>query len=457
MRGPLDEIVLAIGALLIALSARMFYSTRALIARCRTADGRVTHYNTEEDPDSGVPFYYARVRFRDASGIEHETRGSSGLREPPTVGAPVRVTYDLSYPSNAWITGSSLPWVLPWLVLILGLTAVVIGLLLPTSEASACAPAPRMGERVNVAEEAAVIVWDPASKTEHFIRRATFTGEAREFGFLVPTPTVPVLARVDDGVFDRMHGLTTRRTEYAIEKKIDWTPLLFLPFASRHKGETMVGSRAPVEVLSTQKVAGYDAAILDATDATALSRWLADNGYATTPDLAQWLDVYVAQRWIISAFKIDKSADAITARTSAVRMSFATSEPFFPYREPASQREGASEPRVLKVWFIGPERVTGRVAGQAWTGQLFWSEAFRDLEAGGVKIAGGQRLTAFEDHATPRPGVADLYFVRDRDQDQRVPPPIVETQIETTHVPADVVLALPAMIALVWWRRRRRP
>ena len=58
--------------------------------------------------------------------------------------------------------------------------------------AIACAPAPHANDRVYVIEESAVIVWDPATKTEHFIRRATFHGKAGDFGFLVPTPSVPI-------------------------------------------------------------------------------------------------------------------------------------------------------------------------------------------------------------------------------------------------------------------------
>ena len=309
---------------------------------------------------------------------------------------------------------------------------------------------------VNVAEESAVIVWDPTTNTEHFIRRATFSGGARDFGFLVPTPTIPVLARVDDDVFDRMQGKTTRRTEYRTEQSIDWTPLLFMPFVRRNKGEGAVVGRPAVEVLSAQKVAGYDAAILHANDATALSQWLAGNGYATTPDLAEWLDVYVKQGWIFSAFKIDKEADAITVRTSAVRMSFVTERPFFPYREPASQREGTSIPRVLKVWFIGPERMKGRVGDQPWSGQMYWSERVKDDEVGGVKVAPTARMTAFEDHATPRPGVDDLYFHRDGDQRELVPPPLVETDIDVTHVPADLVLAPVLVVTFALWRRRRK-
>jgi hypothetical protein len=321
------------------------------------------------------------------------------------------------------------------------------------AEAAACAPAPRYGEHVTIAEEAAVIVWDPSTKTEHFIRRATFSGEARDFGFLVPTPSVPELQRVDNDVFDRMHALTSRATVYATERAIDWTPLLAMPFLLGSKSETTTAARPAVDVVSTQLVGGYEAAILDATDANALQQWLTDNGYATTPELTEWLNAYVAKRWIISAFKIDKNADSVTARTSAVRMSFKTEEPFFPYYEPESQRTASS--RMLRVWFIGPERVTGRVGDGAWPGELYWSGPARDLEAGGVKLAPNARLTAFTDPSSPRPAVADLYFGRDSDQREVIPPPYVATQIATTHVPVDLVLA-PLLIGALLWRRRRR-
>lgn len=331
--------------------------------------------------------------------------------------------------------------------------------LLCSRDVLACAPAPHAGEFVAVVEESAVIIWEPATKTEHFIRRASFRGEARDFGFLVPTPTVPVLTRVDDGVFSHLAAKTVPATVHETRKRIDWTPLLLLPFLAssvKDGAPATTAARAPVEVLSTQRVGGYEAAILDATDAAALSRWLETNGYATTPDLTAWLDVYVQQRWILSAFKIDKDASVTDAMTSAVRMSFTTERPFFPYREPASQREGPSDSRVLRVWFVGPERVRGTIgADGAWPGQLFWSDALRDLELGGVSLTGNERLTAFEDHETPRPGVDDLFFVRDPDQGKVLPPPQVITETETTNVPLDVVLA-PVLIGGWWWRRRVR-
>ncbi len=312
--------------------------------------------------------------------------------------------------------------------------------------AFACAPAPHAGDRVYVVEESALILWEPATKTQHFIRRATFQGKADDFGFLVPTPTAPTLSAVDDSIFDKLNATTARKTEHVTRKRIDWTPLVLVPFMLRHKGEGVIATAPPVEVLATQKVAGYDAAVLDATDAAALREWLEKNGYATTPDLEEWLDAYIQQRWKITAFKIDKDQPEGTASTSAVKMSFTTDRPFFPYREPASQRD-ASMPRALRIWFVGPERVAGTIGSNGhWPGVLMWSGPYEN----------GTRLSYYVDTSSIRPGTDELFFARDADQSTHIPPPYIDETVKTTHVPADLV-ALPILIlGFVFWRRRRR-
>ena len=340
--------------------------------------------------------------------------------------------------------------------------AAVILLLAGVRTAWACAPAPQEGDRVAVVEESAVIVWEPATRTEHFIRRATFRGAARDFGFLVPTPTVPQLAEVGDAVFDILEARTRPETVYVTRRQVDWTPLVAALFVTGRGVETATTAANPVDVVSVQKVAGYEAAVLDATDAVELQRWLTENGYAASPDLVEWLDAYIRKRWKITAFKIDATQPESATRTSAVKMSFVTDQPFFPYREPASQRD-MTESRSLRVWFVGPERVGGTIAGvAAWPAQLRRSQtlddSFRsDLEVrANVSLPPGTRFTAFEDSSTPRPGTDDLFFARASDQSTVIPPPYVVETIDRTPVPLDMVALLGGVVIFFGWRSRRR-
>src|SRR5262249_53159001 len=162
----------------------------------------------------------------------------------------------------------------------------------------------------------------------HFIRRADFQSEAPDFGFLVPSPSQPELAEAPDSVFEILDEATRPQivegTEYQV---MICTPMEFLLSAS----EPPVGAGPRVQILDTQRVAGYDTAVLRADDAAALSQWLSARGYPSRPELQQWLEPYVRAHWVVTAFKIAKRARTagMELGTSAVRMSFATERPFF--------------------------------------------------------------------------------------------------------------------------------
>jgi len=310
----------------------------------------------------------------------------------------------------------------------------------------ACAPAPHAGEMVNVVEEAAVIVWDPATKTQHFIRRATFQGNARDFGFLVPTPTAPTLAAVDDEIFETLQEKTKRQVVERTRRKIDWSF-----FTEDRDGATTAAG--PVEVLQTAKVAGYDAVVLDASDARALVDWLREHDYATTPELEAWLDAYIRQRWMITAFKIDKS-QADSARTEAVKMSFTTERPFFPYREPPS----SNSHRVLRIFFLGPERVTGTIGTAFWAGIPQWSdtidEAFRTKIAKLAGVAIPARLSAFIDIGS-RSAIDDLFFARAADQRPYIQPPQIIEHVNRVLIPLDLIAATAVILLALGFLLRR--
>jgi hypothetical protein len=276
----------------------------------------------------------------------------------------------------------------------------------------ACAPAPRMGEAVDIAEESAIIIWDAAAKTQHFIRRASFRTQAKDFGFLVPTPSVPELKEADDAAF-------------ALLERITEPPVLHSAREARKSAPAPAAAvLSKVEVVAKAKVAGYDAAVLRASDAGALDQWLRSNEYHSSPELQEWFKPYLSKGWLITAFKIAGEGSG-RADASSVRMSFRTEAPFFPYREPTAAK-GSADPRLLRIFYLGQARPEGRIgAAGPWPGRTLWSGRIEDehrrqllamLNLPEGTAAGATRLTRFADGSSPRPGTDDLYLSTSADQ-----------------------------------------
>ena len=60
------------------------------------------------------------------------------------------------------------------------------------------------GSKVSLTGERALIIWNPTKKMQHVVREALFESETREFGFVVPTPSLPEMAQVEPEVFSEL-------------------------------------------------------------------------------------------------------------------------------------------------------------------------------------------------------------------------------------------------------------
>jgi hypothetical protein len=220
----------------------------------------------------------------------------------------------------------------------------VLALLPSPREAGACAPAPPRNVVVDIASESAIIIWDEKTQTEHFIRKAAFQAKPAsgtetpitDFGFLVPTPTQPELSEVDDQAFGQLAELTKPKTVTQQRPKSGGCMLTCGGMAPGSKYDLA----RSVQVLEQKSVAGYDAAVLKASEADSLTKWLTDHGYETRPALTAWLEPLIQKKWIITAFKISKDPKPTGSAilSPAVRLSFKTEKPFYPYREPVETR-----------------------------------------------------------------------------------------------------------------------
>jgi hypothetical protein len=370
---------------------------------------------------------------------------------------------------------------------VIALRAILVALALVASmayrhEAKACAPAPPQGEAVRIADEEAIIHWDAASKREHFIRRASFRSSARSFGFLVPTPSQPELGEVKDHVFQMLASKLVPKVVRRIEG-YDWAGSLACnSYLGARSHEGMAPAGAGVEVLEQRRVAGYDAAVLRADDAAALSRWLGDHGYSQGASLAAWLAVYVKERWIITAFKVADDAEGSQGTrafgTAAVRMSFDTDRPFYPYREPADQREVleakhrevAVGARSLRIFFVADRKYEGRLGDgapfAAETKLATWATpgwcpggepACGSTDSDTAFLPARFFLSVFHDTSNPRPGSHDLFFEPAGDAAVVEVPPVIVVEAARLPFPPDIAaFVLVFAVVFVWAARRAR-
>lgn len=348
------------------------------------------------------------------------------------------------------------------LALLLGVAASLV-----SPRADACCPAPPSGKPVVNADQTVIIVWDAANKTQHFVRRASFKSEADDFGFLVPTPAQPELHESGNDAFPFLQKLTEPEVIQK-SKPIDFG----CGGCSRSKsaGAESATSKS-VTVLEEKTVAGFDAVVLEASSASALTEWLKEKGYAFSPEVEAWAKPYVEGGWKITALRVakDKSAGGQEQRVAAssLRLTFKTDRPLFPYREPdASKSAGAlgASQRLLRIYFLSDARYGGELTKDfPWTGRVVWAGKLsadarsKTAELLSIAPSGAPEwwLTEFEDPWPYRAAPADLYFAAsDEQSDVRREPIIQYTSVDAP--PSNVSFATVLLLPIAWRLRRRR-
>jgi hypothetical protein len=333
------------------------------------------------------------------------------------------------------------------------------------SVARACATAPAPGEAVHTNREDVLIVWDEARHLEHFVRSAVFDTSAKSFGFLVPTPSRPTLAEASEAVADVLGSLTApatlHETRYVpVPVGCTMVPLLFM--RSGGKAAAVEASASFVRVLEQSRVAGLDAAVLEADDPTALAEWLRGHGFEFRDALKRWVAPYLAKRWTITAFRYARPDVAANVgmfvapiASRAVRMTFATDAPVYPYREPDDML--AVPGRELRLFVVSASRLDGSLAdvGGPWSASVPFSARAESVPAlagtlPGVELPGALWINEFSDGVTQRPA-SDLVFRAAVSSAEVRRPPKVIYDDHSVFLPYEI----PLVVGGVWWWRRR--
>ena len=285
---------------------------------------------------------------------------------------------------------------------------------------NACCPVSAPGVPVVNADQTVILIWDRDRQTEHFIRQASFQSDGDSVGFLVPTPSRPQLEESGDAAFPYLAQVTAPRDSSKFVMPVGCAAAPDADFANH------------VRVVEEKFVAGYHVVVLAADTGNALVAWLKEHGYAYTPEAAAWAQPYLDGRWYITAMKVAKDApvrNGTGVAASALRLSFRTDRPLFPYREPDSRKDAISlhvSDRLLRIYLVAESRYEGRFpSGQAWEAAARWSQPLKAeqrlklLQLLRLPEETGPRefwLTQFDDHWRYGKAPGDVYFSASGDQ-----------------------------------------
>lgn len=268
--------------------------------------------------------------------------------------------------------------------------------------------------------ERTLIVWDSATRMQHFVRELRFAHAAGAFGFVVPTPSRPSVHSVDKSPFDALEK------SHGSRLLSQWVTLGSISGVGYGAG-LGAGRGAkppPVQVVETKRVGDFTAFILTATDKGALGAWLDKHGFKSSEAGRDWMERYVRLGFHFVALRYDGTPNADEEMTSrTLRISFESELPYYPYREPADAPEQKN--RELSLWVVSDALVVpyAGVTHQAeWRLRRPFSEGERYLPAvGELEESLGKELSGllprsrfvqtFGDFKTKRHGWEDVVFV----------------------------------------------
>lgn len=288
---------------------------------------------------------------------------------------------------------------------LLRFSSLLVGIAAFSGMGKTCCTAYRDDAPIKLVGENAIILWDAEAKREHFIRQASFEGEAKDFGFIVPTPGKPEVAEADEEAFKLLAALVPKPATRA----------------SGSLGNDSVAAEAgPVNVIEQYQVGDYAVSVLQAKDGKSILDWLKTNGYTNRPAMEDWLDYYAQMGWYFAALKFSRAQDSKTPETKALRVSFDAGEPFYPYKMP-SDTWPSGHFRPMSLYFVsyGVARATYRGTNKGWEANVKWSGALprsvatklaKAIDLDVTEIPPDATVTVFENTSNAQGYDRDLKF-----------------------------------------------
>lgn len=243
-----------------------------------------------------------------------------------------------------------------------------------------------------------------ADKTETMVISAKFSGNAKDFSWVIPLPAKPEVDKSSASLFTSLENMTDTKTN-----SISGDSLSF--------GLSGVSQSASVEVISEKTIDMYDTAVLKATNENDLSAWLKSHGYSYPAGQDSALKSYVDNGWYFAIAKVQptlvndtKTGIALSTETiTPLKFTFQTDKIIYPMKitgialrsvksaatgnstviPPDARPEIVSNRIPITLYVVSGSKVEQSSLGTDWANWLSESNLeILNTKLGGTKISG---------------------------------------------------------------------
>ena len=208
---------------------------------------------------------------------------------------------------------------------------------------------------INQAAERILFVVDEGTITTHV--QIEYSGEAADFAWILPVPSVPQLQVSHNEIFNQLQAATapTFVLNWQQSEETEACDMYIEDLMGGCSVCSVGGGGSSVDVLAQQEVGPYNTAIITSDDTAAITTWLLENDYQLDALGSELLQPYVDEGFYFLVLKL--AQDREQGDLQPIALTYAADEPGIPIRLTAV----ATQPDMgVLTWVLGPHRAIPR-------------------------------------------------------------------------------------------------
>jgi len=182
----------------------------------------------------------------------------------------------------------------------------------------------------------------------------SYKGDDSQFSWVLPLQKQPTLGIGSDSVFQVLEQVTSPSFQLDWQQKDKCNPYygcMDKAYASGGGGPPAPGSNDGVKVLAQQNVGPYETVVIQGDTGTAIVKWLNDNKFVQPKETTALIDVYVKQKYVFLALKLQKDKGA--GDLAPIVITLDETSPCLPLR----LTQLAAQPDMpIVAWVLGQHR-----------------------------------------------------------------------------------------------------